>query len=88
MDMTRDVLITVQIDGGGYSEDMELSADCAMGKILPMLLAFLKQQCPQIFAEWKGLDVFFNGYCLAENDTLTKCGIWDGSIITIKEKGR
>ena len=79
------VIVTLQTDSGSFCGDYELPARMKTEKLGRQLLEVLKQQYVNRFGNWENLQFVWNGSKLNDTDTLSEQGIWDGSILTIRE---
>lgn len=75
------VTVTLQSERGASFGDYRMPADVPVQRLYPLLAQALRM-------ELKGAEVCglcCRGCALAESRTLADYGIWDGSILTIKE---
>lgn len=83
--MPDSVIVTLRTASGSFEADYELPANVPVERLAQLLLEGLAEQAPKRFGGWKGLRLHFEGRPLADGDTLSAQGIWDGSILTMEE---
>lgn len=79
------VIISVDLPFGDARLDLELPAFYPVESLAPKLLETLKLMQPQYYASVHGIELLWRDQTLHSGDTLASVGIWDGSILKIKE---
>ena len=89
--MTDKVIVTIRFVRQQqilFEEDLELSAHVPMDELKHAVLEALKKEKRDLFLTVNGIEILRKGtpdLPLADDETLASAGIWDGSILVIKE---
>lgn len=79
------VIVTLQTESGIDLGDFQLPTAVSTEKIGALLLDGLRKQFYQQLGNWKKLELCRQGFPLENKKTLADHGIWDGSILTVRE---
>lgn len=77
------VIVTIQTEAGTFLGDFQLPTAVSIGKIGAVLGEHLSE-C----SGWTETELCWRGFPLETDRTLADHGIWDGSIITVREGTR
>ena len=75
------VIVTLQTHSGSFLDDFRVPSKITVEK----LILLLKQALQEKMDTSVSLQLCLQGYLLSEENTLADYGIWDGSILTVKE---
>ena len=78
-------IVTVTNDERNFEQDMELPADMQISDLSAQILMTLKSIHEDIFSDWRSCCLECGCRILNQNDTLLKAGVFDGSIIVVRE---
>ena len=79
-------IATITNDERSFEEDMELPSGMQVSELCRQLLMILKDIHEDIFSSWTSCRIESNNRFLNNDDTLAKAGVFDGSIIVVREK--
>lgn len=82
--MIDKVIVTVKLDNGAFSIDMELPAQLFVKELAPKMLEALEQIDPRRFMGMDELTLINKGSILSESSTLYSEAVWDGSILIVR----
>ena len=78
-------IATVTNDERSFEEDMELPSGMPVSELCRQILMILKEIHEDIFESWGTCRIESNNRLLSDDDTLAKAGVFDGSIIIVRE---
>ena len=85
MDAPDMFIATITNDERSFEEDMELPSGMPVSELSRQILMILKEIHEDIFSAWGSCRLMSNNKFLNGDDTLLKAGVFDGSIITVRE---
>ena len=78
-------IATITNDERSFEEDMELPSGMPISELCRQILMILKEIHEDIFSGWSSCCLESNNRLLNKDDTLIKAGIFDGSVIVVRE---
>lgn len=84
--MEDKVMVTIVEQKSGWEMDAEISSKVLIREIEPVLRACIENKNYNLFGKWNKVGILYKGYKLRPEETLEELGIWDGSILHIKEE--
>lgn len=81
-----EAIVTLQMQGGGFTADMEIPTFLPMEDLLPKLLESLRLMQPRMFGNVRRISLADSMGTLGPTDTLASRGIWDGAYLAISTK--
>ena len=85
MRCAEEVIVTVNISDPASSYDMEIPSFLSIGELKKKLLETLRLMDARKYAGFNNIELFFHGRRLDDGATPAQYGIWDGSIVTVKQ---
>ena len=79
-------IATITDDGRSFQDDMELPSDMPISELCRHIMMILKERHGDTFSTWNECSLVCNNKLLKDDDTLLKAGIFDGSVISVREK--
>ena len=86
MNAPETFIATITDDGRTFEEDMELPSVMPISELCKHILMILKELHEGIFASWKTCCLMCNNRELKDNSNLLNAGVFDGSIIVVRER--
>ena len=78
-------IATVTNDERSFEQDMELPSNMPVSELSSQILMILKDIHEDIFSQWESCRLECSNKILNNDDTLIKAGVFDGSIIVVRE---
>ena len=85
MDAPDMFIATITNDERSFEEDMELPSGMPVSELSRQILMILKEIHEDMFSNWKTCRLEGGGHMLKDDDTLLKAGVFDGSMIVVRE---
>ena len=85
MNAPETFIATITNEERSFEEDMELPSGMQVSELCRQILMILKDIHEDIFSNWTSCRIESNNKLLNGDDTLAKAGVFDGSIIVVKE---
>lgn len=79
MNIPQYVTVTIEMEHGAVLGDFRIPTGMSVGRLTELL----QQECDVDLCEPA---LCINGYAISTSCTLGQAGIWDGSIITVRER--
>ena len=78
-------IATITNEERNFYEDMELPSGMQVSELCRQILMILKDIHEELFSSWTSCRIESNNRLLNNDETLAKAGVFDGSIIVVKE---
>lgn len=79
MNIPQYVTVTIEMEHGAVLGDFRIPTGMSVGRLTELL----QQECD---VDLREPALCVNGYAISPSSTLGQAGIWDGSIITVRER--
>ena len=85
MNAPETFICTITNDERSFSQDMELPSGMPVSELCRQILMILRELYEDIFSGWRSCCLESGGRLLNGEDTLAGAGVFDGSLISVRE---
>lgn len=79
-------IATITNDERSFEEDMELPSGMPISELCRQVLMVLKEIHDDMFGSWRTCSLEYKSRILKDDDTLLKAGVFDGSLLVVRER--